>query len=232
MPYLDGPVVGARGTCNSAKPTSLQCVALDSSPVLIQVDGEPAGRLPAEFRIVADALTLAMPDRVVFHAARDISPCGLPSRARSRHPRGEAQTLFHEPVTMRSLRSLSDRAGLNKINAHGHADSARFGLGGRCGLVTRFRGASAFLRGHRTATHSLLGTVRSSQQSPRVLACRTQISELAVGVLPTLVIWHSWPRDLSAARLAERGGVETAVALRSSGTRGHCGLRGRMMIFS
>jgi len=28
--------------------------------VLIQVDGEPAGRLPAEFRIVPDALTLAM----------------------------------------------------------------------------------------------------------------------------------------------------------------------------
>jgi YegS/Rv2252/BmrU family lipid kinase len=44
------------------KATSLQCVAIDSSPVLIQVDGEPAGRLPAEFRIVPDALTLAMPD--------------------------------------------------------------------------------------------------------------------------------------------------------------------------
>jgi diacylglycerol kinase (ATP) len=44
------------------KATSLQCVTLDSSPVLIQVDGEPAGRLPAEFRIVPDALTLAMPD--------------------------------------------------------------------------------------------------------------------------------------------------------------------------
>jgi diacylglycerol kinase (ATP) len=44
------------------KATSLQCVPIDSSPVLIQVDGEPAGRLPAEFRIVPDALTLAMPD--------------------------------------------------------------------------------------------------------------------------------------------------------------------------
>jgi diacylglycerol kinase (ATP) len=44
------------------KATSLQCVAIDSSPILIQVDGEPAGRLPAEFRIVPDALTLAMPD--------------------------------------------------------------------------------------------------------------------------------------------------------------------------
>ncbi len=44
------------------KATSLQCAAIDPSPVLIQVDGEPAGRLPAEFRIVPDALTLAVPD--------------------------------------------------------------------------------------------------------------------------------------------------------------------------
>ncbi len=42
--------------------TSLQCAVIDSSPVLIQVDGEPAGSLPAEFRIVPDALTLAMPN--------------------------------------------------------------------------------------------------------------------------------------------------------------------------
>jgi YegS/Rv2252/BmrU family lipid kinase len=41
--------------------TSLQCTAIDASPVLIQVDGEPAGSLPAEFRIVPDSLTLAMP---------------------------------------------------------------------------------------------------------------------------------------------------------------------------
>jgi len=27
------------------------------------VDGEPAGRLPAEFRIVSDALTLAVPGK-------------------------------------------------------------------------------------------------------------------------------------------------------------------------
>jgi diacylglycerol kinase (ATP) len=46
------------------KATSLQCAAIDSSPVLIQIDGEPAGNLPAEFRIVPDALTLAMPDPV------------------------------------------------------------------------------------------------------------------------------------------------------------------------
>jgi diacylglycerol kinase (ATP) len=44
------------------KTAVLNCAAMDSAPLLIQVDGEPAGRLPAEFRIVPDALTLAMPD--------------------------------------------------------------------------------------------------------------------------------------------------------------------------
>jgi len=56
-----GRLRGARHV-HFCKATSLHCVALDSSPVLIQVDGEPAGRLPAEFRIVPDAITLAMPD--------------------------------------------------------------------------------------------------------------------------------------------------------------------------
>jgi diacylglycerol kinase (ATP) len=44
------------------KTTSLRCLSLDAAPIQIQVDGEPAGRLPAEFRIVPDALTLAMPE--------------------------------------------------------------------------------------------------------------------------------------------------------------------------
>jgi len=46
------------------KTSSLQCATTGSSPVQIQVDGEPAGRLPVEFRIVPDALTLAIPDSV------------------------------------------------------------------------------------------------------------------------------------------------------------------------
>jgi diacylglycerol kinase (ATP) len=62
MPLIwAGRLRGARHV-HFCKATSLHCVAIDSSPVLIQVDGEPAGRLPAEFRIVPDALTLAMPD--------------------------------------------------------------------------------------------------------------------------------------------------------------------------
>jgi diacylglycerol kinase family enzyme len=46
------------------KATSLHCAPIDSSLVLIQVDGEPAGSLPADFRIVPDALTLAVPNPV------------------------------------------------------------------------------------------------------------------------------------------------------------------------
>jgi diacylglycerol kinase (ATP) len=45
------------------KADCIYCEPLDQVPVFTQVDGEPLGRLPAEFRIVPDALTLAVPDR-------------------------------------------------------------------------------------------------------------------------------------------------------------------------
>jgi diacylglycerol kinase (ATP) len=44
------------------KTNSLQCASNSASQVQIQVDGEPAGRLPVEFKIVPDALTLAIPN--------------------------------------------------------------------------------------------------------------------------------------------------------------------------
>jgi diacylglycerol kinase (ATP) len=44
------------------KTNCLRCASNSASQIQIQVDGEPAGRLPAEFRIVPDALTLVMPD--------------------------------------------------------------------------------------------------------------------------------------------------------------------------
>jgi YegS/Rv2252/BmrU family lipid kinase len=44
------------------KTNRLQCASNTASQVQIQVDGEPAGRLPVEFKIVPDALTLAIPD--------------------------------------------------------------------------------------------------------------------------------------------------------------------------
>ncbi len=53
---------GVRGVY-FCKTTSLRCEPADEGPVLAQVDGEPWGRLPAEFRIVPDALTLAVPER-------------------------------------------------------------------------------------------------------------------------------------------------------------------------
>jgi diacylglycerol kinase (ATP) len=43
------------------KATSISCQPLGQQPIYMQVDGEPMGRLPAEFRIVPDALTLAVP---------------------------------------------------------------------------------------------------------------------------------------------------------------------------
>jgi YegS/Rv2252/BmrU family lipid kinase len=44
------------------KTTRLRCEAQNGTPVFAQVDGEPIGRLPVEFRIVPDALTLVVPE--------------------------------------------------------------------------------------------------------------------------------------------------------------------------
>jgi len=44
------------------KTESLRCEPLANETVYAQVDGEPLGRLPAEFRIVPDALTLVVPE--------------------------------------------------------------------------------------------------------------------------------------------------------------------------
>lgn len=43
------------------KATSITCEPLTNAPTYMQVDGEPLGCLPVEFRIVPDALTLAVP---------------------------------------------------------------------------------------------------------------------------------------------------------------------------
>jgi len=65
MAYLPliwlGKLRGARHV-KFFKTNSLQCISNSDSQVHVQVDGEPAGRLPVEFRIVPDALTLAIPD--------------------------------------------------------------------------------------------------------------------------------------------------------------------------
>jgi diacylglycerol kinase (ATP) len=49
-----------------ARATRVRCEPVgDREPIWLQVDGEPAGRLPAEFRIVPGALTLAIPARSI-----------------------------------------------------------------------------------------------------------------------------------------------------------------------
>ena len=48
--------------------THFRCEPLDSPAALLQVDGEPLGHLPAEFRIVPDALTLVVPNSVAASA--------------------------------------------------------------------------------------------------------------------------------------------------------------------
>jgi YegS/Rv2252/BmrU family lipid kinase len=45
------------------KTSSVRCEPVNGKPLFAQVDGEPAGRLPMEFRIVPDALTLVVPER-------------------------------------------------------------------------------------------------------------------------------------------------------------------------
>ena len=47
------------------KTTTVRCEALGSVNAYVQVDGEAAGRLPVEFRIVPNALTLAVPPALV-----------------------------------------------------------------------------------------------------------------------------------------------------------------------
>ncbi len=44
-----------------AKASSARCIPHTAEPIYAQVDGEPAGQLPMEFRIVPDALTLVTP---------------------------------------------------------------------------------------------------------------------------------------------------------------------------
>jgi YegS/Rv2252/BmrU family lipid kinase len=46
------------------KTKSIHCEAVNGSMLYAQVDGEPIGRLPVDFRIVPDALTLVVPEKV------------------------------------------------------------------------------------------------------------------------------------------------------------------------
>ena len=60
---LSGQLRHARGI-RFFRATEVRCDPIDAEPIWVQVDGEAAGRLPAEFRIVRDALTLAVPSKI------------------------------------------------------------------------------------------------------------------------------------------------------------------------
>lgn len=64
LPYLAGVMVGQVGRLAGvavAPATVLTCAPVNGSLVPVQLDGELAGQLPAEFRVVPDALTLLLP---------------------------------------------------------------------------------------------------------------------------------------------------------------------------
>ena len=65
LSYLPVVWLGRMRDVHFWKATSLCCEPLDDPKIYAQVDGEPAGRLPMEFSIVADALTVVVPGREV-----------------------------------------------------------------------------------------------------------------------------------------------------------------------
>jgi inner membrane protein len=94
-----------------------------------------------------------------------------------------------EPVTHALASIALGRAGLNKITRGATPMLLVSGLLADVDWVTRLGGAATFLRGHRTVTHSLVGTVAiigavavaswfTGRKSPKV----------AVGILPALAI--------------------------------------------
>jgi inner membrane protein len=94
-----------------------------------------------------------------------------------------------EPVTHALTSIALGRAGLNKVTHMATPMLIVSGLAADVDWVTRLGGASAFLHGHRTATHSLLGTVFliAGVAAAFALAGR-KYPKFAVGILPALFI--------------------------------------------
>jgi len=63
MPLLLAGGLRRAGKIRFLRAAEMYCEPIDAEPIWVQVDGEPAGRLPATFRIVPDSLTLAVPDK-------------------------------------------------------------------------------------------------------------------------------------------------------------------------
>jgi inner membrane protein len=94
-----------------------------------------------------------------------------------------------EPVTHALTSIALGRAGLNNITRMATPILLVSGLVADVDWVARVGGASAFLHGHRTVTHSLLGTVAliAAVTAGFWLAGR-KYPKLAVGLFPALVI--------------------------------------------
>src|SRR4029077_3500138 len=94
-----------------------------------------------------------------------------------------------EPVTHALTSIALGRAGLNKVTRMATPMLLVSGLAADMDWVTRLGGARAFLHGHRTATHSLLGTVVliAAVASGFWLAGR-KYPKLAIRIFPALLI--------------------------------------------
>jgi membrane-bound metal-dependent hydrolase YbcI (DUF457 family) len=94
-----------------------------------------------------------------------------------------------EPVTHALTSIALGRARLNKISRVATPMLLVSGLVADVDWVTRLGGASAFLHGHRTATHSLLGTVvLSTAVAVAFWFAGRKFPKLAVGIFPALLV--------------------------------------------
>jgi membrane-bound metal-dependent hydrolase YbcI (DUF457 family) len=101
----------------------------------------------------------------------------------------EVHTLPMEPVTHALASIALGRAGLNKITRMATPMLLVSGLVADVDWVTRLGGASAFLHGHRTATHSLPGTVvLIAVVTAAFWLAGRKYPKLAVEILPALFI--------------------------------------------
>jgi len=94
-----------------------------------------------------------------------------------------------EPVTHVLTSIALGRSGLNKITRMATPMLLISGLIADVDWVTRFAGASAFLHGHRTATHSLLGTaVIVAGIAAAFWIAGRKFQALAVEIIPALIV--------------------------------------------
>ena len=94
-----------------------------------------------------------------------------------------------EPVTHALTSIALGRAGLNKITRAATPMLLVSGLIADVDWVTRLAGADTFLRGHRTVTHSLVGTVAIAAAVATISwITGRKYPKFAVGIIPALAI--------------------------------------------